>query len=71
MVKSKLDYFVDIKDDSFTLSLPDKKSRTWENLFQLLDDLNNDSSHFNSRDDICTPMKCVKKWLIISLKIFD
>jgi len=34
---------------------------TLEELFSLFNSLNEDSSHFMSRDDICTPMECVKK----------
>lgn len=31
--------------------------------FVYLDNLNNDTSHMLSRDDICTPMKCVQKMI--------
>lgn len=31
-----------------------------DNLFSVLDTLNNDTSHMRSNDDICTPMSCVK-----------
>lgn len=34
--------------------------KTIEEVFSYYDSLNNDNSHMSSRDDICTPMDCVK-----------
>lgn len=54
--------------------------RTFEELKDIYDNLNKDLTHYNSRDDICTPMECVKKmvnyipeqlWNKESLKALD
>lgn len=51
-----------------------------EAITRYFNDLNNDTSHFASNDDICTPMECVKKmvdyiplefWYRPELKILD
>ena len=51
-----------------------------QNIYDKLDKLNNDLSHFTSRDDICTPMNCVKTmidyipktvWTLPNLKVLD
>lgn len=53
---------------------------TLEKTIEYYDNLNNDESHFNSNDDICTPMECVKimidylpneLWIRKNLKILD
>ena len=31
-----------------------------QNLFKIFNDLNNDKTHYQTNDDICTPMDCVK-----------
>lgn len=35
-------------------------NKSVEDIFSIYNALNMDTSHFNSRDDICTPMECVK-----------
>lgn len=37
-----------------------KTNHSLDNLIEMLEELNSDSSHMQSRDDICTPMKCVE-----------
>ena len=52
----------------------------FEEIKQYFDTLNKDQSHFNSTNDICTPMGCVKEmidaipevfWEREDIKIFD
>ena len=35
-------------------------NNTQDDLFSFYNQLNSDSSHYSNRDDICTPMECVK-----------
>lgn len=56
------------------------RNKPIEEIFQVYNHLNDDISHFSSRDDICTPMECVKQmvdyipaelWFRQSIRVLD
>lgn len=54
---------VTLKENIITIF--DKKSKKYVDIdiYEFYDKLNKDESHMDSKDDICTPMECVKKMI--------
>ena len=53
-------YNTDVVIDETLSACESVDGKPIEYIFKYYDDLNNDISHMTSRDDICTPMECVK-----------
>ena len=69
-----------ITDNSLSSDCDSVLQETLEKTFEIYNNLNNNTSHFNSKDDICTPMELVKHmidyipqelWNRESIKILD
>ncbi len=83
MKSKQLDLFdFEALDDktSYTSPYNNKTTMDLESLFKFYDELNQDKSHFNSKDDECTPMSCVKHmidyvpeefWMRKKLRVLD
>ena len=79
-MKGQLSLFDEIEKTEYTSNYDNKSFSDENDIFSYYNKINGDTDHFNSTDDICTPMECVKLmidylpnelWTRSNLKILD